>query len=71
MIHVQTYAQENGNDDDDDDDYDDQRLNDEQVEMTKKSLRLLDENNGYQPARATTPVYGDDDAEKRVANIQI
>ncbi|UJR25433.1 hypothetical protein I4U23_006780 [Adineta vaga] len=65
MIHVQ--SQSNNNDDHDNDD----DLDEEQVETTKKSLKLLNENNGYQPARATTPVYGDDDTDKKVANIHI
>lgn len=39
--------------------------------MTKKSLQLLNENDGYQQMRSTTPLYGDKDAKDKVANIHI
>lgn len=61
MIHVQSNSYEN----------DEDRLDDERAETTKKSLQLLDDNNRQQPARSATPVYGDDDAERRVGTIDI
>ncbi|CAF1466757.1 unnamed protein product [Adineta ricciae] len=62
MIHVQSNTNEYD---------DDEELNNEQVQTTKKSLKLLDENNGYQSIRAATPVFGDDDTDRKVANIHI
>ncbi|CAF0785681.1 unnamed protein product [Adineta steineri] len=61
MIHVQSNINEN----------DDETLNDEQVQTNKKSLQLLHNNNGYEQARSTTPVYGDDDRNHKVPNIHI
>ncbi len=61
IIHVQSHLNED----------DDEELNDEQIEMTKKSLQLLNETDGYQQRRATTPIYGDRDVNDKVANIHI
>ncbi|CAF4404276.1 unnamed protein product, partial [Adineta steineri] len=61
MIHVQSNINEN----------DDETLNDEQVQTNKKSLQLLHDNNGYEQARSTTPVYGDDERNHKVPNIHI
>lgn len=57
MIHVQSNSDEN--------------LNDEQIEMNKKSLQLLNDNDGYRQMHSTTPIYGDEDANDKVANIHI
>jgi hypothetical protein len=58
MIHVQSHN-------------DDEQLNDEQIEMNKKSLQLLNENDGYEQMRSTTPIYGDKDTNNKIANIHI
>jgi len=58
MIHVQSHN-------------DDEQLNDEQIEMNKKSLQLLNEQNRYQQMRSTTPIYGDTDTKDKIANIHI
>jgi hypothetical protein len=63
MIHVQSHVNEN--------DDDDQYLNDEQIETTKKSLQLLSDNTGYQQKRSTTPIYGDGDTNHQVADVHI
>ncbi len=63
MIHVQSHINEN--------DEDEQNLNDEQIETTKKSLQLLSDNNGYQPKRSTTQIYGEGDIHDKVANVHI
>ena len=39
--------------------------------MTKKSLQLLNDRKDYPPKRATTPIYGDDNAEDKVPSIHI
>jgi hypothetical protein len=65
LIHVQSRL--NG----DEDDEPSSKLNDEEIATTKSSLQLLNDHDGYRPARSTTPVYGDDDANDRVANIRI
>ena len=62
MIHVQSNSHEHD---------DNEELDNDQVQTTKKSLKLLDENNGYQSIRAATPVFGDDDTDRKVANIHI
>lgn len=61
MIHVQSNENDN----------DDETLNDEQIETTQKSLRLLNDQHGYQQNRSTVPVFGDDDENNKVANIHI
>lgn len=61
MIYVQSQLNED----------DEQQLNDEQIQMTKKSLQLLNENDGYQQARSTTPIYGDKNVDDQIANIHI
>jgi hypothetical protein len=63
MIHVQSHINEN--------DDDDQNLNDEQIETTKKSIQLLSDNSGHQQKRSTTPIFGDGDTEDTVANVHI
>ncbi len=59
MIHVQT--REDGND----------QLNDEQRSATQNSIQLLHENDGYKLMRSTTPIYGDEDLNERIADIHI
>lgn len=44
---------------------------DEKRTMTQNSLHLLNENDGYTSIRSITPVYGDDDSKKKIANIYI
>ena len=61
MIHVQSNLNEN----------DDEQLNDEQIEANKKSLQLLNDQDQYRRMRPVTPIYGDDDAHDKVANINI
>jgi hypothetical protein len=61
MIHVQSNINEN----------DDEKLNDEQIEMNKKSLQLLNEYDGYEEMRSTTPIYGDGNTNDKIANIHI
>jgi len=65
MIHVQSHIDEN------DDDKQEQTFDDEQIETTKKSLQLLNDADGYEPIRSTTPIYGDRNANDKVANIHI
>jgi len=60
IIHVQTC-----------DDDDNSQLNDEQKSATQNSIQLLNENNGYKHLRSTTPVYGDEDSNEKIANIYI
>jgi hypothetical protein len=59
MIHVQT--RDDGND----------QLNDEQRSATQNSIQLLHENDGYKLIRSTTPIYGDEDLNERIADIHI
>lgn len=61
MIHVQSQIH----------DEDDEQLNEEQREMTNKSLQLLNDRKNYPPQRATTPIYGDGNTEDKVPNIHI
>ena len=63
VIHVQSHGNEH--------DTDEQQLNDEQIEATKKSLQLLRDEDGHEQIRSTTPIYGDRDAHDKVANIHI
>ncbi len=61
LIHVQSHFNEN----------DDEKLTDEQIEMNKKSLQLLNENDRYQQRNSSTPIYGDTDTNDQVPDIQI
>lgn len=61
VIHVQSQIH----------DEDDEQLNEEQREMTKKSLQLLNDRENYSTKRVATPIYGDDHTEDKVPNIQI
>ncbi|CAF2874688.1 unnamed protein product [Rotaria sp. Silwood2] len=63
MIHVQSNLNEN----------DDEKLNEEQIETTKKSLQLLNNNiDEHQQIRSTTKsVYGGENTKDKVATIDI
>jgi hypothetical protein len=64
MIHVQSHLNEDEEDKN-------AQLNAEQIETTKSSLQLLNENDGYKPIRSATPVYGDENSNEKIANIYI
>ncbi|CAF1009987.1 unnamed protein product [Rotaria sordida] len=63
IIHVQGNLNEN----------DDEKLNEEQIETTKKSIQLLNNNDEYRQIRSTTttPVYGNGNTNDKVAAIDI
>lgn len=47
------------------------QLNAEQRSATQNSLQLLNESDGYKPMHSTTPIYGDEDSNEKVVNINI
>ncbi|CAF3339030.1 unnamed protein product [Rotaria sp. Silwood1] len=62
MIHVQSNLNENN----------DEKLNEEQIETTKKSLQLLNNNDEHRKMNSTTTsVYGDGNTKYQVATIDI
>jgi hypothetical protein len=59
MIHVQSRDNENF------------QLNDEQRSATQNSIELLNINDSYRPIRSRTPVYGDENSNEKIADIDI
>ena len=57
MIHVRSQMDDGGDD--------------QQQEMTKKSLQLLNDPNNSRSQNSTTPIYGDENIDEKVVNIDI
>ena len=59
MIHVQARDDGEG------------QLNDEQRSATQNSIQLLNDIDGYKPMRSTTPIYGEEELNEKIADIHI